>query len=294
MALLSDWYYGKHATGYEAKRKNSGIWAAENAAVDALLERGPVLDVPIGTGRYIPIYQSKGLDFVGMDISPDMISEAKKRADFEAHIGSVTDLPFERRQFASVVCTRLMNWLCQSDMRKAVSELHRAAGEVIVGIRFGPGPQRMYDHSKSSFLDALGGAWLTDSIQVGPNDYYIFKSRFPTWADVDAQFQWQPKGAQLIADNWCERIGADSVDLPILPVRCEYLTGESIWQCAERTAGLSDIMRGDRIKGAPRVENAPITALDIAGHRILLDGRHRAKKWRNSKARYPVFVIDGA
>lgn len=290
MALLSDWYYGKHATGYEAKRRKSRIWAAENRAVESFVERGPVLDVPIGTGRYIPIYQSKGLDFVGVDISPDMIAEAKKRADFEAHIGSVTDLPFNRRQFATAVCTRLMNWLPLPDMQKAVRELHRVAGEVIVGIRFGPGPKRMFDHDRSDFLDALGGAWLTDSAQVGDNEYHIFRSRLPTWDDVNAQFKWQPKSAQRIADNWCERIGVDGVDLKSLPVRCEYMSGKEIWSCVSGAAKLSPIMK--EINGPPRVSGGPLTMLAIGGHRILLDGRHRAKQWKDSKARYPVFVIE--
>jgi SAM-dependent methyltransferase len=282
--MRGDWYYGEHAQGYEAKRKRNPLWQKEQDAVDALVSKGPVLDVPIGTGRYIPIYQRKGLDFVGVDISPDMIAEARKRAEFDFHVGSITDLPCQG--FGTAVCTRLMNWLDAEDMHRGVSELHRVADECVIGIRFSPGPERMVNHSRGAFLDALSGAWITDSVDLG-NDYHIFKSRFPTWADVNAQFQWQPKPAQLIADNWCERLGLDKLDLPSLPVRCEYVPGTEIWSWIESLSN-HEVMRS--ISGEPRADG-PVTALEIAGERVLLDGRHRAKKWRNSAVRRPVFVV---
>jgi len=286
---ISDWYYGNHAARYESMRTKNPLWQKENEAVASLVQRGPVLDVPIGTGRYIPIYQEKGLAFTGMDISPDMIAEASKRAKFPYKISSITSIPFDNHQFGTVVCTRMMNWLDCADMQKAVSELRRVADESIVGVRFGKGPRRMFDHSRSEFLDALGGDWITDEVLLGDKDYWLFKFRRPCWKDVNEQFQWQPKPAQLIADNWSERLGANKVSLESLPVRCEYMTGQQIWQCVDSLSDISPIMKN--IKGKPKKESGPITMVRIAGMNVVIDGRNRAKKWRNDERRHAVFVV---
>lgn len=290
-APLSDWYYGRHATEYETQRRKNPLWQREHDAVAELLHRGPVLDVPIGTGRYIPIYLERGLGFSGVDISEDMLGEALKRADFPHQVGTITDLPFLDDEFGTAVCTRLMNWLSPDDMRKAVYELLRVAREAIIGIRFGRGPDKMQDHTLDGFLDALRGAWVERWIQVGDNDYWITKVRCPEWADVDAQFQHQPKSAQFIAEERYSALGMERRDVSAMPVRCEYWTGPEIWAHVQHLGKRIGLMQHDRINGAPRRDDCPITMLD-AGDMILLDGRHRAKQWKDDPTRRAVFILD--
>ena len=49
-------YTGTEASQYEAKRAHKDVWQAEQALIAEMVNAGPVLDVPIGTGRYLPIY----------------------------------------------------------------------------------------------------------------------------------------------------------------------------------------------------------------------------------------------
>lgn len=153
--MNGDFYYGNHATGYEAKRRGTDIWRKEQAAIDAFVDDGPVLDVPIGTGRYIPIYKAKGLEYRGCDISQEMINETlRKYPESRCDIGSILELPYFNREFKTAVCTRLFHWLYPEDMDKAADELCRVADTVIVGVSLGPEgrPQNTrYIHDKEKF-----------------------------------------------------------------------------------------------------------------------------------------------
>ena len=40
-----------------------------------------VLDIPVGTGRFIPLYNNLGLRATGVDASIDMLGEARAMAD---------------------------------------------------------------------------------------------------------------------------------------------------------------------------------------------------------------------
>lgn len=160
-------YTGREASEYESRRKNAPPWQQEQDAVSLLVKNGPVLDVPIGTGRYLPIYQAKGLAYVGCDISADMIEQALRRDPALAFKeGDILNLPFADKAFATAVCTRLLNWLAPDEMQKAVRELHRVAHTVVLSIRVGEGAQRQktYTHKAGDLLDALDGAWITDEL----------------------------------------------------------------------------------------------------------------------------------
>ena len=287
----SDWYYGEHATGYEERRSKSSLWRREDIAVSKLLVNGPVLDAPIGTGRYIPLYKEKGLEFTGFDASKDMISVALRRADFDYEIGDITELPFADSQFGTAICSRLLNWLSPERMSKAVRELRRVSAEQILGIRFGNGTSRMVQHSEDGFLGSLEGGWADECIKVGANDYYFCHIKTPTWEDVNSQFQWQPKPAQRIADEWAKTLGAESVPLKDMSVRCEYWTGKELWKAVSDLSSVRDIMKERNITGEPKGDG-PVTIAQISDKLVLLDGRHRAKKWKNSNKKRAVFILE--
>src|SRR5690625_3729501 len=131
-------YYKHTARDYHKKRDYKPCWAREQAAVEAFVHAGPVLDVPCGTGRYVQIYKDNGLDAQGVDASNEMIALAQaKHPDFVAQRGTVLDLPFPDKAFQTVVWSRLLDWLYPADMAKAVRELRRVCREMVPSIRIG-------------------------------------------------------------------------------------------------------------------------------------------------------------
>src|SRR5687768_13349312 len=109
---LADKYYGAAAETYDATRCHSLRWAHEQLAVNDFVTEGRVLDVPLGTGRYVGLYRAKGLDVIGVDVSEDMLAVARRNyPGIDARRGNVLGLPFSGGMFAIAVCTRLLDWL---------------------------------------------------------------------------------------------------------------------------------------------------------------------------------------
>jgi SAM-dependent methyltransferase len=161
-----DIYYGKTATQYDKRRKGTPGWKAEQAAVEALVGSGTVLDCPLGTGRFIPIYQAKGLDFEGVDISPDMVRVARENyPGISARVASIFDLPYEDGTFDVSVCCRMAWWLSADNLVRAVAELKRVSRVVVLSIRIGqpgiPEGRNTMTHTEAQLQAALDG-WKVD------------------------------------------------------------------------------------------------------------------------------------
>lgn len=138
----SDHYYGEAAKDYEAKRSHKPVWDREQRWVKkALSESGSgsrCLDVPVGTGRFFPFYRERALEVVGVDLSHDMLSEARQRAlnegiEVSLKQASILELPFDYDSFDIAVCIRLLQWLTPDDADRAIAELARVTkGAVLV------------------------------------------------------------------------------------------------------------------------------------------------------------------
>lgn len=145
-SALSQSYTGTVAEHYDQRRAGKKKWRNERAAVqhltEALTDGSSLLDVPIGTGRFLPIYKDKRLTVIGADASVDMLQQARKTAD-EIGIdeirllhGNIFELPFGEGEFDTVLCIRFLNWLDRSDMQAAIRELNRVSRKsIILGIR---------------------------------------------------------------------------------------------------------------------------------------------------------------
>ena len=142
---LSSKYKGSVARDYEAKRRGSK-WAAELTAALELARRVPsgskVLDVPVGTGRLIPILASCGLVVTGLDASADMLAEAEEcaaRAGARAQLiqGDIRKIPFPDGSFRLVTCLRFLNWIDRQGFRDVMGELSRVSSDnLLVGVRY--------------------------------------------------------------------------------------------------------------------------------------------------------------
>lgn len=131
---LANKYTGEVARLYEQKRSNSWKWKFEQDAVQELLKQAnakSVLDVPVGTGRFIAHYQSEGLYATGMDISADMLYQARLKGSIEFIQGDLFALNGDR-QWDVVVCVRFLNWLQLDEMETALAALRNAAKKFVV------------------------------------------------------------------------------------------------------------------------------------------------------------------
>lgn len=139
-------YQGTEAQSYEGVRATDAKWLREDDAVRELLQsaspRTVILDAPVGTGRFLPLYADRKASCVGIDVSLDMLRIARTRAAeihpmevplLQADIGA---LPFQSRSFEVVVCVRLLNLVPLESVSSVLRELTRVTqGHLILGVR---------------------------------------------------------------------------------------------------------------------------------------------------------------
>ncbi|NNL72909.1 MAG: class I SAM-dependent methyltransferase [Silicimonas sp.] len=134
-AVKGDSYYGKAAASYEKRRTQQGWWHEEHQQLENCLADLPrsldVLDVPFGTGRFMPIYAARQDRVHGLDSSADMLSEATRLRGDEmngctTHVGSAMSLPFEDNSFDLLVSVRFLSEIITfADARKALADFAR-------------------------------------------------------------------------------------------------------------------------------------------------------------------------
>ena len=176
-------FYGGRASGDEERRAGKPFWAKGHAAVREMLSDMPrdsrVLDIPVGTGRFAPIYQEFEFDAVGMDVSKDMLAIALKKCrslGFSMYLmqGDILEIPAPDRSHDAVICTRLLNWILPNEMARALAEMMRVCKQkLIVSIELG---ERTSDkgnkpHEPAAFgaaIIAIGGK-IEKRVNILPN-----------------------------------------------------------------------------------------------------------------------------
>ncbi len=180
-ATTLKYYYGRKAWDYDLEREDSKKWKNEHLIMDRRMSKGSglVLDIPCGTGRFFELYRNHGLDFIGMDVSDDMMVQARaKDPAAEVVFGDILNIPRENKSVDMSVCTRLLNFLSESEMHRAVSELCRVTtGRIHCGLFTSTEhPNRCNAHTEESFTDAAkaGGFVFTERVTVREPDYGIY------------------------------------------------------------------------------------------------------------------------
>lgn len=135
-------YQGDIASDYLKDRAHTPGWHEETIALGALLSRLPnslkILDLPFGTGRFMPIYLCKGFQITGLDISSHMLEIArqfnrKDIAPFTEQTGDATALPFDDESFDLVVSYRFLGYILTVERaRKALEELARVTNSYLI------------------------------------------------------------------------------------------------------------------------------------------------------------------
>jgi ubiquinone/menaquinone biosynthesis C-methylase UbiE len=128
------------ASTYDDLREGTPQWVSEQTIVEEFLSGFPpgtaVLDVPVGTGRFLGAYAATGFTAVGVDVSASMLEKARAKLDSTAKVtleeGSITALPFSDAAFDLVVCIRFMDWVAGEAFDTAMSELARVAKSSLI------------------------------------------------------------------------------------------------------------------------------------------------------------------
>lgn len=295
--MKPDAYYGKTAELYDVARAIKPKWKNEIAALADFLDAGPVLDVPVGTGRFIPVYRTKGLSFTGIDISQDMLSIARmKYGDINVHRGSAFDLSFANESFATAVCVRFLEWLTLDRASVVIDRLRKVAATLIFTINHGPeGRPDAYTYDLAKFLRKIDGLLIEKRrITAIANGIVseMFKLRPAAWSDVVKQFAHDhgdevEANIQRIADKHAAMLGLSPMKVcdQTVRVRAEYWDGKRIGSVV---ASLAD--HGFIVGAQARNLDVPVTILD-RGAKLILDGRHRANSWMRQKGPHPVLVL---
>jgi hypothetical protein len=302
-----DRYYGSGATNYDRDRCHTLRWAKEQVAVSEMVFSGPVLDVPVGTGRYVSIYRDKGLQHVGVDVSPDMLAEAKRKyPDLEAIEGSVFDLPFKDKQFDTVVCTRLLDWLTPEEMFTAISEMRRVARVLVVSIRYGKEEWvTNQTHDLAKFYDAIDGLYIWDQRRTERSNQgieEIFRLQPPTWEDVLEQFKYHGHTPayeiERLARAWFGECGLYREDWsqPLhASISAEYRHAAELAELVDKMGEEHDWDLPDEYRyvtsDPPRFAGGPATLLQKGDRTVVLDGRRRIGQWRKTEGTYPCLVL---
>ena len=189
-------YEGKRATEYDSRRSGSVEWFGENGAVLALLKAlafSPmrlkgirVLDCPCGTGRLREYFQYLSLESWGVDISEDMLHEARSKGfySFLEQGDLLKGLRYDDGFFTLSICLRFLNWLDGDEMEVAVRELCRLSRNVIVGVVLG---EDEVDYEKANKIHSRERFWgivrglgyeMTEEVEVTEGyGIYLIKSQ---------------------------------------------------------------------------------------------------------------------
>jgi SAM-dependent methyltransferase len=179
MKAFRERYTGGEAKRYERRRAWTGQWQAEEAALReflAPLGHVRVLDIPCGTGRFWPLYQELGLDARGIDVSEDMLAQARARGWEDVHRGDIFAIgdpvldmlaPMSDDAAHVTVCFRLLNWMTRDECVAALTELARVTRTaVVVSVGIGDGYRgRTKLHDWGIFADADLSVSATRQIQ---------------------------------------------------------------------------------------------------------------------------------
>jgi len=166
-------YTGQVASGYDAKREQSPKWTCEQRIIESWIDDMPegsvILDAPCGTGRFFSAYERNKHLVLGLDISPDMIAQARVKITqpnlFKFGIGDVRSVPLENKQVDATINVRITRWLSPSDCVRMMKEMQRVSKDrIIITARVA---NHLHARTVELFQSALEEDWSIVRNEVG-------------------------------------------------------------------------------------------------------------------------------
>ena len=118
---------------------------------------GIIADLGCGTGELIQRVHKRGHSFIGVDSSPEMLDQARKRlSDFkhvQLRLGELEHLPMKNAEANTVILSMVLNYI--SGPAKAIQEINRimAPGGLFIISDF-------EKHNQESIKELIGGSWI--------------------------------------------------------------------------------------------------------------------------------------
>jgi ubiquinone/menaquinone biosynthesis C-methylase UbiE len=134
-------YRGEVAARYDEQRRVETLWEQEQAFVqtwaESLAPGATVLDLPVGTGRFVDLLLARSLKVEAWDISEDMLAEVRKRPS-AAHphltiaVGDAERIALPDRSVDYVLCWRLFHLVPLATIDRILAEFRRVCRQRIV------------------------------------------------------------------------------------------------------------------------------------------------------------------
>ncbi|MBB4303853.1 SAM-dependent methyltransferase [Rhodobium orientis] len=140
-AKIEDRYYGSVVSEYDQARAKTERWWLEDAAVRKYLENhknASVLDLPVGTGRFMSAYKALEMKLNAVDVSDAMLNRAREFAqelDYQDGTFATGDaLKPQPPEFESDVgvCMRFLNWLARPNAEMAFMNIAAASKRAMI------------------------------------------------------------------------------------------------------------------------------------------------------------------
>lgn len=177
-------YRGAVAEGYDARRNDKEKRKAEFRVLQDMLCDLPagtsLLDIPFGTGFFVPIYEARGFRVTGLDINRDMLTQAMKLhrvKNVDTRIGDIFDIKVADKSFDVAVSIRIMNLIDADDMKRALGELQRVArSRIVFNLRVWHQATRYRrPHLRATIEDALQEGWhIARDDEIHEPDFRMF------------------------------------------------------------------------------------------------------------------------
>lgn len=117
-------------TAFNEKQEMWGFEAAKSAVLtkDLFVRQSVkhVLIPGIGYGRNAKVFTDNGMTVTGIEISKTAIEMARKHygTDLLIHHGSVTDMPFDNKQYDGIFCYALIHLLDSDEREKLIRDCY--------------------------------------------------------------------------------------------------------------------------------------------------------------------------
>lgn len=96
------------------------------ALIEVLPRGGHVLDVGCGPGTFTQLLSDEGFEVVGIDLSPDMLAQAKRRSPHVAlHEMDMRTLEFDDTSFDGILAAFSLIHIPDNEISQVLSEFHR-------------------------------------------------------------------------------------------------------------------------------------------------------------------------
>ncbi|TCO46393.1 methyltransferase family protein [Kribbella antiqua] len=133
--------YNTVAASYAELVQDGAADEPANLDLFAKLASGPVLDVGCGPGRLAALLHERGLQVIGIDLSPSMIEIARRdHPGLDFRVGSMTDLELPDGELGGVISWWSIIHLPRDVVPQAFAEFHRVlapGGVLLLGFHVG-------------------------------------------------------------------------------------------------------------------------------------------------------------